>query len=149
VGMDRRLGHRPRHRAAKPHARGDGPPRAAPVRAATVQAPRTWGWTGVFDVPVVGCEPSPTHVGMDRPPPNVSATSGPKPHARGDGPAESVAAELAAFQAPRTWGWTVRPRGTSLGSVPSPTHVGMDRVPLLGVGGRGPKPHARGDGPRI
>src|SRR5690625_4302686 len=47
VGMDRRLGHRPRHRAAKPHARGDGPVWFDAADGKVHQAPRTWGWTVV------------------------------------------------------------------------------------------------------
>ena len=66
VGMDRRRrrGHPPRARI--PHARGDGPPRAALSVPAPMYSPRTWGWT---EAGSSGGRPYyvfPTHVGMDR-----------------------------------------------------------------------------------
>src|SRR5699024_1573077 len=48
---------------------------------------------------------------------------------------------------PRTWGWTVHPGEQHTESLPSPTHVGMDRGPALEVVPAIPEPHARGDGP--
>src|SRR5699024_2545026 len=71
----------------------------------------------------------------------------PEPHARGDGPSNGQEPADPIPRAPRTWGWTVHPGEQHTESLPSPTHVGMDRGPAPEVGPAIPEPHARGDGP--
>src|SRR5690606_40015700 len=100
--MDRRRRGRHRRPAPEPHARGDGPLKKLRADLAAGRAPRTWGWTGRVPVASHQTDPSPTHVGMDRPPGETRTP----PHRR----------------APRTWGWTGADRhGTGPGG-PSPTH---------------------------
>ena len=132
---------------SKPHARGDGPRGTFSAGSCRCQAPRTWGWTGTATYGFGGPYPSPTHVGMDRGLFGGAFLAFPKPHARGDGPDRLDVAGPQAFQAPRTWGWTVLQGRRHPGSDPSPTHVGMDRTPRPGAGLAPSKPHARGDGP--
>ena len=147
VGVDRVLrGPGPRH-DPKPHARGDGPTSSAPREQWPLQAPRTWGWTAGLRGSHQPRKPSPTHVGMDRVLHPARPGTGPKPHARGDGPTWRVWLAGARAQAPRTWGWTVTQPLRSPQSHPSPTHVGMDRGSCGGWSAPRPKPHARGDGP--
>src|SRR5699024_8112515 len=85
---------------------------------------------------------------MDRTTVIIGGSFQTKPHARGDGPRTMVAVLGSTCQAPRTWGWTAHDDGRARIDMPSPTHVGMDRLmeragaPCLGVA------HARGDGTR-
>ena len=91
--------------------------------------------------------PSPTHVGMDRLSTVSLLAKTTKPHARGDGPRANPGRAVNKDQAPRTWGWTAASRASRASLVPSPTHVGMDRLVLGVIHGSATKPHARGDGP--
>ncbi len=147
VGMDRGAGGVRGGPGPEPHARGDGPALSLGDAYLFVRAPRTWGWTDPGRAERVRVVPSPTHVGMDRWSTTRWRRSAAEPHARGDGPQLGAVSEPVAARAPRTWGWTASGFALRLLGVPSPTHVGMDRVDdlLLFVGG--PEPHARGDGP--
>src|SRR5699024_7155682 len=114
-----------------------------------LQAPRTWGWTAGLRGSHQPRKPSPTHVGMDRVLYPARPGTGPKPHARGDGPSSPPGPAWNRSQAPRTWGWTDMAGLARRRESPSPTHVGMDRDPAAEVSTVAPKPHARGDGPRL
>ena len=82
-----------------------------------------------MEAPDVDHAPSPTHVGMDLRGSADQAHGHTKPHARGDGPRSRAAYSASHSQAPRTWGWTVHRFPDGSITVPSPTHVGMDRGP--------------------
>src|SRR5699024_8851929 len=108
VGMDRHRARGDRARVPEPHARGDGPRGSAPPRSPPGRAPRTWGWTVRCDRHPTGADPSPTHVGMDRPDVLGECGHAPEPHARGDGPPRRSRRMRTRSRAPRTWGWTGR-----------------------------------------
>src|SRR5699024_379263 len=125
---------------AEPHARGDGPTVPAWVWSGRPRAPRTWGWTVHVGVWVLGGEPSPTPVGMDRRLSRSGCLGRPEPHARGDGPPQLLGARRVWRRAPRTWGWTDGACVGVVGAAPSPTHVGMDRRTGLDRGAPGRRP---------
>src|SRR5699024_1568465 len=148
VGMDRWTRRAATSWDAKPHAGEDGPHEDWDDWLDDCQAPRTWGWTVCVGIGSGSVVPSPTHVGMDR---TCRCPRGParaEPHARGDGPRAAVQCTAPAARAPRTWGWTVHVGVLGVQPVPSPTHVGMDRVRPSSAPLPLPEPHARGDGPQ-
>src|SRR5699024_10862974 len=122
--MDRHRARGDRARVPEPHARGDGPRGSAPPRSPPGRAPRTWGWTVRCDRHPTGADPSPTHVGMDRPDGLGGCGPAPEPHARGDGPVGQTSATYGPSRAPRTWGWTDHPVLHRHRQAPSPTHAG-------------------------
>src|SRR5699024_3709368 len=132
---------------AEPHARGDGPCPTSTGRSAAYRAPRTWGWTDTAPEETAPESPSPTHVGMDLGGPRHHVHRQAEPHARGDGPSDATDTPRGPTRAPRTWGWTAPTFSENADTLPSPTHVGMDRPDVLGECGHAPEPHARGDGP--
>src|SRR5690625_1264407 len=134
---------------SEPHARGDGPRNDVADPLAGGRAPRTWGWTVHVGVWVLGVQPSPTHVGMDRLLNRSGFLGRPEPHARGDGPPQLLGARRVWRRAPRTWGWTDGACVGVVGAAPSPTHVGMDRRTGLDRGAPGRRPHAGRDGPAM
>src|SRR5699024_11047384 len=142
--MDRHRARGDRARVPEPHARGDGPRGSAPPRSPPGRAPRTWGWTDVDQVREMLREPSPTHVGMDRPDVLGECGHAPEPHARGDGPPRRSRRMRTRSRAPRTWGWTGRADVGDVWAVPSPTHVGMDRPSGPTPTPPSSEPHARG-----
>src|SRR5699024_6196445 len=147
VGMDRAPLPQAVLLRTEPHARGDGPtPRPRRPRPSP-RAPRTWGWTSGVRATTFTARPSPTHVGMDRRGPGPRDAAGTEPHARGDGPPRRSRRMRTRSRAPRTWGWTAPTVHENADTLPSPTHVGMDRPDVLGECGHAPEPHARGDGP--
>ena len=119
----------------------------APGGQQSRRAPRTWGWTAHQGRGPLRRRPSPTHVGMDRRSATPHSRSWTEPHARGDGPASRAGSRTRSTRAPRTWGWTAAPGSIRARYVPSPTHVGMDRVRVKSPSTPSPEPHARGDGP--
>src|SRR5699024_4172329 len=147
VGMDRVLHPARPGTGPKPHARGDGPTWRVWLAGSRTQAPRTWGWTEAHAADGPHRGPSPTHVGMDRTTVIIGGSFQTKPHARGDGPRTMVAVLGSTCQAPRTWGWTAHDGGRAGIDMPSPTHVGMDRLMEQTGAPSLAKPHARGDGP--
>src|SRR5699024_3709367 len=106
-----------------------------------------WGWTVRCDRHPTGADPSPTHVGMDRPDVLGECGHAPEPHARGDGPPRRSRRMRTRSRAPRTWGWTGRSDVGDVWVVQRLTHVGMDRPDVRAECGRAPEHHARGDGP--
>src|SRR5699024_7987988 len=149
VGMDRHPARGDRARVPEPHARGDGPRGSAPPRSPPGRAPRTWGWTVRCDRHPTGADPSPTHVGMDRPDGPGECGHAPEPHARGGGPPRRSRRMRARSRGPRTWGWTAPTFSENADTLPSPTHVGMDRSGRRRRRMGRSEPHARGDGPTI
>ena len=147
VGMDRRRAACAAASSPEPHARGDGPSVRVTPSGEVSRAPRTWGWTDWWGGRVSARWPSPTHVGMDRPPAPAAPAPPAEPHARGDGPGVCVALARTRTRAPRTWGWTALVGMGEVLTEPSPTHVGMDRANAPGRWLRSAEPHARGDGP--
>ncbi len=76
---------------------------------------------------VIYREVFPTHVGMDRIEPAIDAGQVRIPHARGDGPGESIFLRCRMRYSPRTWGWTDDLSMLAKKMPVFPTHVGMDR----------------------
>src|SRR5699024_12675224 len=117
---------------------------SAPPRSPPGRARRTWGWTDLDQARQMPRDPSPTHVGMDRPDALGECGHAPEPHARGDGPPRRSRRMRTRSRAPRTWGWTGRADVGDVWAVPSPTHVGMDRPSGPTPTPPSSEPHARG-----
>src|SRR5436309_1709449 len=122
VGVDRATGMPTPSAAYRPHARGGGPPRAAPLSLPPRSSPRTWGWTAPTDQDL-GLPPIvPTHVGVDRTQPDIPPGAGDRPHARGGGPPPPPPRGSDRSSSPRTWGWTAVNRHGRLRPPIVPTH---------------------------
>ena len=66
VGVDRRQ-DRPHYRwLSRPHARGGGPYTVGTSTRSDSSSPRTWGWTVLNTIVLIGRLVVPTHVGVDR-----------------------------------------------------------------------------------
>ncbi len=131
VGMDRGPGTAQGVPGGFPHARGDGPSTSFSQVTSTTFSPRTWGWTDAGILATRRRYVFPTHVGMDRLPLGYDSGGGSFPHARGDGPPAVWTSQAQVAFSPRTWGWTVPGVHCWVPRVVFPTHVGMDRPPVV------------------
>ena len=106
VGMVRISRIKPSPKRSFPHARGDGPRRAAPDDALRRFSPRPWGWSAGLQALPAPAGVFPTPVGMVRGAARLILTAHSFPHARGDGPMASAISTRSHSFSPRPWGWS-------------------------------------------
>ena len=112
---------------SSPHARGDGPSRAATTQLAKKFSPRAWGWSAAAQPSHAFDAVLPTRVGMVRRLPATLMRRRSSPHARGDGPPSTFTPSPHAQFSPRAWGWSVARRSDETAQTVLPTRVGMVR----------------------
>ena len=141
-------GPRPRkHRRPAPRARGDGPRGGAGRRHGGVCSPRTRGWSSCHHCTRSSGALLPAHAGMVLREACTTATIGPAPRARGDGPYSASSSKSTRACSPRTRGWSRTPRALGLPRVLLPAHAGMVHSRFGSLSPEIPAPRARGDGP--
>ena len=127
VGMVRR-NNRPREtRDGFPHARGDGPRGGVVIVWNRLFSPRPWGWSAMPKITAEIKKVFPTPVGMVRYACFGASAAICFPHARGDGPRNSVLRGYGEWFSPRPWGWSATSTGITDIYVVFPTPVGMVR----------------------